>query len=359
MPEDARRKAEPSSSQPADAAAAGFPADISHLIAATSADGIIAVDDQGIIRLANPAAEELFARPARYLLGTQFGIPIAAGRATEVNLMLPGGRERVVEMRVIATSVEGERLHIAALRDITRRRQAEREFEAALERQHVTVAVAAHELHNPLAAISMLAHVLQDQQATMTATERAQLIDRIAERSTRLQALLRKLLTASRIDAAAVRTLPEPVPVLEVIVEQLAEAEGRSADIQVSCSPGLTAQVDRAELSMMLANYLDNALTYASQPIAITATEQDSWAQIRVTDAGPGVPETFVPHLFERFTREPAAERKAQGTGLGLWIARNFAQANGGDAWYEPHPPHGSCFCLRLPLPEPGTAAGS
>ena len=75
--------------------------------------------------------------------------------------------------------------------------------------------------------------------------------------------------------------------------------------------------------------------------------------QIRVTDAGPGVPEAFRPHLFERFSRGPAAERKAEGTGLGLWIVRNFARANGGEAWYEPRTPDGSCFCLRLPAAEP------
>jgi len=328
----------------------GTEGDISRLIVAASADGIVAVDDQGIIRVCNQAAEELLARPAAELIGASFGFPVVAGRAAEVELMLPGGGERVVEMRATTTTLEGQRLHIAALRDVTHRKKAERELQAALEHQNVVVAIAAHELHNPLAAISVLAHVLQDQHDTMAPAQRARIIDQIAERTIRLQLLVRKLLTASSIDAAAVRPRPGRVPVLEIIVEQLAGIKTKPAEIQVSCSPGLTIIADRAEFSMMLANYLDNALAYGGPPIEIQAAEREGYAEIRVADHGPGVPAPFIPHLFERFTRAPETEHKAEGTGLGLWIVRTFAHANGGDAWYEPSGTGGSCFCLRLPL---------
>jgi signal transduction histidine kinase len=324
--------------------------DISQLIVAASADGIVAVDDQGIIRVCNQAAQELLARPAGELVGAPFGFPVVAGRAAEVELMLPGGGERVVEMRATTATLEGQRLHIAALRDVTHRKQAERDLQAALEHQNVVLAIAAHELHNPLAAISVLAHVLQDQHDTMTAAQRARIIDQIAERTARLQLLVRKLLTASSIDAAGPRPVPGPVPVLEIIVEQLADINAKPGEIQVSCPPDLTVIADRAEISTMLANYLDNALTYAGPPVEIQAAERDGCAEIRVTDHGPGVPASFIPHLFERFTRAPETEHKADGTGLGLWIVRTFAHANSGDAWYEPSRAGGSSFCLRLPL---------
>jgi len=101
---------------------------------------------------------------------------------------------------------------------------------------------------------------------------------------------------------------------------------------------------------MMLASYLDNALAYAGPPVEIQPAERDGCAEIRVTDHGPGVPASFVPHLFDRFTRAPETEQKAEGTGLGLWIVRTFAHANSGDAWYESGRAGGSCFFLRLPL---------
>lgn len=346
---DALGKEERDSEQPG-FTAAGLESDISRLIVAASADGIVAVDDQGIIRVCNQAAEELLARPAGELIGAPFGFPVVAGRAAEVDLMLPGGGERVVEMRATTTTLEGQILHIAALRDVTHRKKAERELQAALEHQNVIVAMAAHELHNPLAAISVLAHVLQDQYDAMTPAQRAQIIDQIVERTARLQLLVRKLLTASSIDAAAVRPVPGRVPVLEIIVEQLADIKTKPGEIQVSCSPGLTIIADRAEFSMMLANYLDNALAYGGPPIEIQAAEREGYAEIRVADHGPGVPAPFIPRLFERFTRAPGTEHKAEGTGLGLWIVCTFAHANGGDAWYEPSGSGGSCFCLRLPL---------
>ena len=323
--------------------------DISELIVAASADGIVAVDDQGIIRLCNAAAQELLARPAQDLIGTTFGFPMVGDRAAEVDLMLPDGVERVVEMRAATTTLEGERLHIAALRDVTSRRQAERDLETALERQGVLLSVAAHELHSPLAAISVLAHVLRDRGGMMNAEERTQLVDRVIELTSRLQLLVRKLLAGASTEAAAGRSVSEPVQVLEVIVEQLIGIERRSENVRVSCSPELTAAADRAELSIMLGNYLDNAMAYASPPIEIRAAARDGWTEIRVTDHGPGVPSSFVPHLFEHFTRAPETEHAAEGTGLGLWIVRTFAQANGGDAWYEPAEGGGSSFCLRLP----------
>lgn len=326
---------------------------LSALIVAASADGIVAVDDQGIIRLCNRAAQELLARPATDLIGTPFGFPVVAGRAAEVELRLPGGGERVVEMRATTAMLEGERLHIAALRDVTSRKHAERDLEAALKQRSVVLAVAAHELHSPLAAIGVLAHVLADKQAaqaTKPPEEVAGLIRRIIDLTSRLQLLMNRLLTAARIDVAGVRPEPEPIPVLEVIMEQLAGVEPRPGDIRVSCHPSLIALADRPEFSMMLANYLDNAVAYARPPIEVRAAERDGWAEIRVADHGPGVPSTFVPHLFERFTRAPGTGQQAEGTGLGLWIVRTFAQANGGAAWYEPGSDEGSAFCLRLPL---------
>jgi signal transduction histidine kinase len=321
---------------------------------AALADGVVAVDDAGTIRFANRAAVHLLGLPSGDAVGMPFGQDIAPGQGAEIELAGPGG-PRVLDVRTTTTSVAGERLRVAVLRDATQRKQSEGALEAALDQQSAALAVAAHELHSPVAAIGVLAHVLSDQEVTMEVQERAKLADRIGELAGRLQMLMRRLLTSVQIESDGSRATPEPVRVLEVIIDQLALVNAAPRAVQVTCSPALTAVVDRAELIMMLANYVDNALTYAEPPIEIIGTKRGNWTEIEVRDHGHGVPADFEPQLFERFARAPEAERRAAGVGLGLWIVRTLARAVGGDAWYEPREDGGSRFLLRLP----GVSAGA
>jgi signal transduction histidine kinase len=313
-----------------------------------SADGVVAIDEHGTIRFGNQAAAKLLGPPAGDLVGSPFGHDLTPGQATEIELGGPG-EPRVLDVRTTSTTVAGESLRIAVLRDVTQRRQSERDLEAALDRQSAALAVAAHELHSPLAAIGVLAHVLSDLQVTMNTAERANLAERITDLAGRLQMLLRRLLTSMQIEANSAKATPEPVRVLEVIIDQLALVSAEPKAMQVRCGPGVSAAVDRAELTMMLANYIDNALSYAQPPIEITGAERDEWTEIEVRDNGPGVTKAFEPLLFERFARAPEAERQAAGIGLGLWIVRTLARSAGGDAWYEPAKGGGSRFLLRLP----------
>lgn len=334
--------------EPERAAGSRFRDGANQAMVEASADGIVAVDERGIIRLANPAAEMFFARSTGDLVGSAFGAPTVVHQTSEIDLIQHDGRARVVEMRVTATTLQGERIYVAALRDVTRRKQAEQDLEVALERQTTVVAVAAHELRTPVAAIKLLVHLLRERRATLSEEQTVELIDEIAAGIDRLQALMHKLLTASRIDAEDTRASPEPVRVLEALLERLADFEEKAQDVSLSCSPDLVAVVDRYELSEMLTNYLENAFTYGRPPVEVRATEQSGWVEIRVYDRGPGVPDSFVPHLFERFSREQRARRQMEGTGLGLWIVRSLARATGGEAWYEPNDDEGACFCLRL-----------
>jgi signal transduction histidine kinase len=326
--------------------------DIGLAMLGAAADGVVAIDDRGVIRFGNDAAARLLGLPADDVVGRPFGFDIAPGQADEIGVSGPDG-ERVLEVRATTTSIAGERLRVAVLRDVTQRKQSERALEAALDQQSAALAVAAHELHSPLAAIGVLAHVLADQQVSMEVPERVKLAERIAELSGRLQMLMRRLLTSVQLESDGPRSPPGPCRVLEVIVDQLALVNPGPGKVRVRCSPGVAAAVDRAELTMMLANYVDNALAYGKPPIEISAAERGNWTEIEVRDHGPGVPAGFEPLLFERFARAPEAERQAAGIGLGLWIVRTLARTADGDAWYEPGEDGGSRFLLRLPKPVP------
>jgi signal transduction histidine kinase len=323
--------------------------EVSQEMLAAAADGVVVVDESGLVRFGNPAAGMLLGVPAAELPGTPLGYEITPGQAAEIELTAADGSERILDVRTAATMVADERLLVAVLRDVTHRRMCERALQSALERQTSALSVAAHELNSPLAAIGVLARLLADDQITMAPPEREKVAGRIAELADRLQLLMRRLLTSAKLEAGGSRAEPEQLRVLEVIIDQLAVIDPEPGSITVSCSPGLAVVADRSEFGMMLANYLDNALTHAKPPVEVSVHEAKGWAEIQVSDHGPGVPDAFVPQLFERFTRAPDAGRTSSGVGLGLWIVRTLARANHGDAGYEPGERDGSRFYLRLP----------
>ena len=93
-----------------------------------------------------------------------------------------------------------------------------------------------------------------------------------------------------------------------------------------------------------------NASRYGEAPIEVSAEQKDRHFRLSVSDHGRGVPAEFVPELFERFTRSGSSRReRTEGAGLGLAIAKSFAQAHGGDLLYEDVRPHGARFELVLP----------
>jgi signal transduction histidine kinase len=323
--------------------------DVYRAIISAAADGIVLIDEDKTIRLCNQAAADWLSCAGADHVGSRFAFPVTVNRPTEIEWPRDEGPARVSEIRASPIALHGERLYVVTLRDITRRRHTERMLQGALEQQTTAVAVATHELRSPANAISVSAKLLRQRRTVLTEEERVSFLDRIVERVDHLQSIMDKLRTASRIDAACDHVSSEPHLVLDLLSECLAEFDQQRRQVPVSCPPELAVLADRTEFVQMLTNYLDNAFTHGSPPVHVQATARGSYVEIRVCDRGPGVAEEFVPHLFERFSRVQHPQTTT-GMGLGLWIVRNLAEANGGDAWYESLD-DGSSFCLRLPAP--------
>ena len=94
---------------------------------------------------------------------------------------------------------------------------------------------------------------------------------------------------------------------------------------------------------------MSNAYKYAGGAFCVSAAAADGQVHIRVTDEGPGVPDKFHERPFDRFTRDSSTADHTPGSGLGLFITRQLARANGGDVTYEAPGPTGSTFLLTLP----------
>ena len=101
----------------------------------TTADGIVIIDGEGNIRIANPAAERLFGRHAAQLVGRPFGFPLVAGETTEIDVVCGSGETRVAELRVTDTEWVGGPAKLASLRDITERRREEQHARELIREQ--------------------------------------------------------------------------------------------------------------------------------------------------------------------------------------------------------------------------------
>jgi len=230
----------------------------------------------------------------------------------------------------------------------------EREARLALERADQLktnfVALAAHELRTPVAAVHGIVETIERRADVLGEEQRADLQRALYQQTQRLTLLVEQLLDLSRLDADAIAIRPQPLHVRERVQEVVAAAAGdRAGGIEIAVPPELDAVVDPDVFDRILSNLVVNALRYGETPITVSADRSDRHLRVAVEDRGPGVPPEFVPSLFERFTRSDATRERAIGTGLGLAIARSFANAHHGELLYEQAQPRGARFELVLP----------
>jgi signal transduction histidine kinase len=229
-------------------------------------------------------------------------------------------------------------------------RAARQTLERADELKSQFVALAAHELRSPVGAIYGLSETLVERKLDLKPEQVAQLQNSLTEQIRRLRELVEQLLDLSRLDAEAVPINPQPVRVrerLEEIVRTVSPLQ--DVRIEIEADPALVALVDVDALDRIVSNLIVNACRYGEPPVTVRATQEHGVLRVTVEDAGPGVPEEFVPQLFDRFARSAASADAVTGTGLGLAIAQSYARAHSGEVSYRPAAPRGAAFVLTLP----------
>jgi signal transduction histidine kinase len=218
------------------------------------------------------------------------------------------------------------------------------------------IALAAHELRNPLSSIYELWITLDERGEALAESDRLAVRDALREQTMRMPRLIEQLLDLSRFDLVAVPVSPETIrlrPKIEEVVRTVAGA--RPDHVTIAVPPDLEAALDPSALDRMLSNLIANALRHGEPPVTVMAARRATHLRLAVEDRGQGVRREFVPRLFDRFTRSPESLGRTDGSGLGLAIARAYARAHGGDIVYEPAVPHGARFELVIPLRAPET----
>jgi signal transduction histidine kinase len=211
------------------------------------------------------------------------------------------------------------------------------------------VALAAHELRTPVAAIHGFVQTLNRLGDRLDQTRQEELLHALERQTERMSALVEQLLDLSRLDAEAVEIVPARFQVATRVDELTRIAAGPDAKIDIEIPAELELDADPTAFDRIVGNLIANAVRYGEPPVVVRAQQNDRHFRLIVEDHGHGVPSDFVPELFERFRRSPGSREHSQGTGLGLAIARSFARAHGGDLLYEDAAPHGARFQLVLP----------
>ena len=212
-----------------------------------------------------------------------------------------------------------------------------------------------HDLRSPLMAILTSSSALAQHDFELDREDRLELLATITSEAGRLDRLVANLLDLSRLQAGAADPHTELWPLDDLVgqaLEELGDAAGR---VQVSLpEQPVAVRVDPSQIERVLANLIENALKYSPEtvPVRVAVTAGDSEVTVRVIDRGAGIAAGELEQIFAPFQRGSATSA-ARGAGLGLAIARGFAEANGGRVWAESIAGQGATFVLALPAETP------
>jgi two-component system, OmpR family, phosphate regulon sensor histidine kinase PhoR len=323
-------------------------------------DGVAILDDQGMVTMLNPAAEQIFGIREEQALGRSVAEVFRhhqlfdlwqgcrdSGKPNSVTVEI--GLERTY-LQAISTPL-GESLRGSTLllfQNLTRLRRLE------TVRQDF-VANISHELRTPLASLQALSETLQDGALEDPAAGRRFLGLMQTEIDT-INQIIRELLELSMIESGKVPLSLQPVesPLLwnQAVVRMRLQAERGGLHLENHSPENLPrVAADPPRIVQVMMNLLHNAIKFTPPGgmITVFAESREKEVEFSIRDTGVGISAEDLPRIFERFFKADRS-RSGGGTGLGLAIARHIVEAHGGRIWAESTEGKGSTFFFTLPV---------
>jgi signal transduction histidine kinase len=327
-------------------------------------DGMVLVDEDGRIAMANRQFETLTAASAASILGKALDTVIAQpspSRGGDMAVRRSDGSQVPVETSTSTIEIDGRHTHVFAVRDISERRRAAARLgqrRAQLEtasRNNLTgelAAALAHELNQPLSAVITYTGACQRTLAGTDAPPRAlEQLAKAAAQAERAGQVLRGLREFFR--NAVVET--QPVAVVDLVKDVLLllvdEATRIGVQFDMAICDDLQVQVDRLQIEQVLVNLVRNSMDALEttggddrQIVLQARPVKNGLVEISVIDRGPGIDHEVAKDLFRPFTTT-----RRSGMGLGLAISRSLVEANGGQLWADDQSAPGASFRFTLP----------
>ena len=330
-------------------------------------DPIIVTDAEGCVTRLNPAAEGIFgsekenrgrqvgdvARDARIAGAVAEAIesqqPVAGEGLTSVLPLGANGTHRSFRLRT--TPMRDNQKHllgaVTLLEDITHLREID-------QLKSDFISTASHELRTPLTSVQMGVHLLLEGAAGELSQKQTDILGACREDCERLDKLMRDLLDLSKIEAGESDPTLEPVrprDLIAVVANELRpQIETKDVGFQVEVPTDLPAvMADRNQIERVVTNLVVNAIRYTKEgEIKLTAESRGRYVAFSVSDTGTGIPQEYLPHIFDKFVQVPGAE--TGGAGLGLAISRLIVESHGGQISVQSKPGKGSTFTFTLKI---------
>ncbi len=344
------------------------------VLAETSADGVITVDELGRLTYVNPSFEKILGRRKSQILATIFREYLSDESVylfqqvfidtrkqrkkisgVELEIIRPEGKTVPIEVNVAPIFKDSVFSGmICTIRDITERKKVEEELKKSERLKTEFMNIAAHELKSPVTPIKgYLDLIISDEKTSDIVKKWAKIGKRNAER---LLKLVNDILDVSRLDTDTMRFDMEklnPVEILDEIVEDMKPAmEEKNLEFITHIPDELPNIIgDRYRLSQVLKNLMSNALKFTDNgSISITAKVEEGYIKIIVEDTGIGMSQEEVKKVFSKFYQAYTGDdRKNEGTGLGLFICKQIIEKHKGEIWAESTIKKGSSFKIRIP----------
>jgi signal transduction histidine kinase len=308
-----------------------------------SADGIAVLDARGMVRQWNPAAHALTGLSAAQATGKPPPFPLPEPGATMTCKLT---NDRWID--VLRTVLDGRQEQVIDFRDVT----AAKELEAAKD---LFLATTSHELRTPITVVQGFASTLASRWDKMADEDRHSAVRTIADRAQSLAKLVDQLLLGSRVGANGLVVSDEPFDLAGllraavVVFRPLSDKHVLVADVPDDLPDALG---DPAATDGIISQLLENAFKYSPDggTITIEARVAADEIAVQVRDEGIGIAPADTERVFERFVQGEAGDRRRfGGIGLGLYIVRQLARAQGGDVIASGRPGGGTVMRLTLP----------
>jgi signal transduction histidine kinase len=312
-----------------------------------SADGIAVLDVDGLVRQWNPAAHQL----------TGVSVAAAVGKPPPFPLPAPGAKlthklDNGHWLDVLCTGLEGRDEQVLDFRDVTAAKELE-------EAKDLFLATTSHELRTPITVVQGFASTLASRWDNMSDADRRGAAQTIADRAGALARLVEQLLLGSRAGADqpsvtnAAFDLAGLLHGAAVAFRPLSDRHTLTTDIPDDLP---LAFGDPTATDVIVGQLLENAFKYSPEggAVIVRARQDGDRIEVLVEDEGIGIPEVDRERVFERFVQggETGDRRRFGGIGLGLYIVRQLARAQGGEVTASDHPGGGTIMRLQLPRPD-------